>query len=160
MPPAPSSTRTLPRVRRLLGGGSVARWVIATAVCRQARYFQSIRPTFTVLEPGRVGVRLVKRRAVTNHLGTVHAIAMCNAAELAGGTLVELTLPDELRWIPVGMTVTYDKLAKTDLVVTAELSPDALAAPGDVVVPVVARDTAGQAVFTAQITMRLSARAR
>ena len=30
-----------------------------------------------------VGTKQLKRRAVTNHIGTIHAIAMCNLAELA-----------------------------------------------------------------------------
>ena len=57
-------------------------------------------------------VFMKKRRAVTNHLKTVHAIAMCNMAELAGGLMTEVSLPQGKRWIPSGMTVKYLKRLK------------------------------------------------
>ena len=60
-----------------------------------------------------------KHRAVLNHLGTVHAIAMCNMAELAGGTMTDATVPKTHRWIPKGMQVEYVKKATTDLVAIA-----------------------------------------
>lgn len=50
-----------------------------------------------------------------NHIGTVHAIAMCNMAELAGGTMTEVTVPSTHRWIPKGMTVEYLKRQKQTL---------------------------------------------
>lgn len=34
---------------------------------------------------------------------------MCNMAELAGGTMTEVTVPSTHRWIPKGMTVEYLK---------------------------------------------------
>jgi hypothetical protein len=37
---------------------------------------------------------------VYNHLGAVHAIASCNAAEVAMGMLMEATVPRSHRWIP------------------------------------------------------------
>ena len=110
---------TLLTMRNRLGDGPLARWVLSTAVCWTAPYFRTIRPTFLTLEPGCVEVWLPKRWGVQNHLGTVHAIAMCNAAELAGGTCVELSLPPSMRWIPVRMEVHYQKMAKTSLRATA-----------------------------------------
>src|SRR3546814_8551637 len=38
---------------------------------------------------------------------SVHAIALCNAAELAGGMMTEVSIPSGARWIPKGMTVEY-----------------------------------------------------
>ena len=148
------------RARERLGDGPVARWLIATAICFKAPYFWSIRPSFLRLEPGRVEVWVPKRRAVTNHIGTVHAIAMCNAAELAGGSCVEMSIAPHLRWIPVGMEVEYQKLAQTSLKAVAVIDPDALVEPGDVGVPVTLTDTRGQQVFVARIRMRLSERRR
>ena len=58
-----------------LGGSAPGRWLFTRAVCWTAPYFGSIRPMFEVLEPGYCKVSMRKRRSVTNHIGTVHAIA-------------------------------------------------------------------------------------
>ncbi len=82
-------------------------------VCNRAPYFGSISPTFTALDAGYAEVTIKNRRAVRNHIGTVHAIAMCNMAELAGGTMTEVSIPRSMRWIPSGMQVDYIKKAVT-----------------------------------------------
>ena len=98
-----------------------------------------------------------KRRAVLNHFGTVHAIAMCNMAELTGGTVVDATIPVTHRWIPKGMTVEYLKKAVTNLRAMAELEPiPSLEGTVDLPVTVNVVDTGDQTVFRAVITMRVS----
>lgn len=89
--------------------------IFSRIVCFQAPYFGTIRPLVTELGPGKCVIKMKKRRAVTNHLGTVHAIAMCNIVELAGGMGMDVSIPDNYRWIPSGMSVEYLALAKTDL---------------------------------------------
>ncbi|MEV6490459.1 DUF4442 domain-containing protein [Actinoplanes sp. NPDC051633] len=61
----------------------MGRRVFSLAVTRRAPYFRTVRPLFVDLAPGRGEVRARNRRAVHNHLGTFHAIACCNLAELA-----------------------------------------------------------------------------
>ncbi len=100
-----------------------------------------------------------KRRAVLNHIGTVHAVAMCNLAELAGGTMTEVTVPATHRWIPKGMTVKYLKMAKTDLVAIATpRSKIDWSVDGDFDVDVVVRDQHAEPVFEAVITMWVALR--
>ena len=100
-----------------------------------------------------------KRRAVLNHIGTIHAIAMCNMAELAAGTMTEVTIPGTHRWIPSGMTVEYLNKAESDLRAVAELDPiPAFVARADSPVTVNILDVNGQAVFRAVITMFISPR--
>ena len=130
-------------------------WLFSRAVCFVAPYFSSIRPHITEVKPGKVVVYLRKRRAVENHLKTVHAIAMCNMAELAGGMMTDVSVPPGARWIPSGMTVRYIAKAKTDLIGTADGSGIDWTQPGDITVPVSVRDTAGTEVFHATITMNV-----
>jgi uncharacterized protein (TIGR00369 family) len=139
------------RVRRLPGGTHL----FTRAVELKAPYFGSIGARVEELAPGRARVTMRKRRAVENHLRTVHAIAMCNMAELAGGLMTEVSIPSGARWIPAGMTVQYIKKAKTDLTAVADGAAVTWTAEGNVVVPVHVYDTGGVEVFRADISMNL-----
>ncbi len=129
-------------------------------VSLQAPYFGSIAPVFERLEPGFVEVSMKNRRAVHNHLGTVHAIAMCNLCEAAAGILIEATLPKTLRWIPRGMTTRYLKKAETDLRARCHMETPAADFSGDVTLPVQVFDARGQVVMEVDITMYVSLRKR
>ncbi len=135
------------------------KWAFTRLVCWKAPYFGSIRPAFTDLRPGFCEVHMKKRRRVLNHIGTVHAIAMCNMAELAGGTMTEVTVPSDYRWIPKGMTVEYLAKAETDLKAVAKIDPiPAFAEAAELPVTVTVTDAASKPVFRAVITMWVSPR--
>jgi acyl-coenzyme A thioesterase PaaI-like protein len=142
------------RFARLPGG----RRLFSFIVSRKAPYFATIRPLIEELREGHCRVSMRKRRAVHNHIGTVHAIACCNLCEIAAGTMIEASLPRHLRWIPKGMTVRYLRKAETDLHAVVELPMAVLSRPGDVVMPVQVRDRTGQVVVEADITMYVSER--
>ena len=104
-------------------GSTVGTRAFSLAFGQKAPYFASIRPRFTVLEPNRAELVIPKRRAVHNHIGTVHAIALCNGLEAAMGALAEVTIPADRRWIPKGMDVAYTAKATSDITCTAETDP-------------------------------------
>jgi len=96
---------------------------------------------------------------VHNHIGTVHAIAMCNAAELAGGLATDVTIAPDQRWIPKGMSVRYLKKARGTLTATARVeAPPADAPAQEAHALVEVRDAANEVVFDADITMWVSPR--
>lgn len=132
----------------------LGRQLFSKAVCLKAPYFASIRPRVDKLRPGYGEVSIRNRRAVHNHLGTVHAIAMCNMAELAGGLTTDVTVPTSHRWIPKGMEVAYLKKAETDLIATAQATPpndwqDGMELPVNVEI----KDTHNQVVARMTIAM-------
>lgn len=135
-------------------------WLFGFLVCRKAPFFASIAPRITALRIGQGEATMRHRRVVTNHIGTVHAIALCNLAELIGGLMTDVSIPASMRWIPKGMTVEYLKKAVGTMRATATpaiqpvASEEGYALPVDVVI----RDPAGDAVFRAQITMWVSPR--
>jgi acyl-coenzyme A thioesterase PaaI-like protein len=107
------------------------------------------------MEPGHAEVTIPNWPLVHNHLKTVHAIASCNAAEMAMGMLMEATVPTTHRWIPKAMTVQYLQKATTSLRATARIEVpdfDALTEGVDVVVPVSVTDRHGIEVVHADIT--------
>ncbi len=75
---------------------------------------------FTEVRPHHAELVVPDRRRVHNHLGTVHAIALCNGLEAAMGALAEVTIPADKRWIPQGMTVAYTAKATSDITCIAE----------------------------------------
>jgi len=144
---------------RLLGRTAAGRWTFTRIICAKAPYFASIKPLIEELAPGHCVVTLRDRRRVRNHIGTVHAIAMCNAAELAGGLATDVAIAPSQRWIPKGMSVRYLKKARGTLTATAhvEVPPaDAPAREAHAIVEV--RDAANEVVFDANITMWISPR--
>ena len=110
--------------------------VFSLLFAQKAPYFASIRPRFTVIEPNRAELVIPKRRRVHNHLGTVHAIALCNGLEAAMGALAEATIPADKRWIPKGMEVAYTAKATSDITCVAETDPEQWAGEGDLPVRV------------------------
>ena len=118
-------------------GGTLGKRVFSFAFAQKAPYFASIRPRFTVVEPNHVELVIPKRRGVQNHIGTVHAIALCNGLESAMGALAEVTIPSGKRWIPKGMEVAYTAKATSDITCIAETEQAQWdAADGDLAVPV------------------------
>lgn len=87
---------------------------------RKAPYFGTIKPEVVELRPNFCEVRFGKRRAVENHIGTVHVIAICNGLEMAMGAVAEATVPSHRRWIPKGMDVQYTAKATSDIRCIAE----------------------------------------
>lgn len=123
--------------------------------CQIAPYFSTINPVMTALRPGFASVQVPFCREITNHLHSVHAIALCNAAELAAGMMTDVSIPTGARWIPKAMQVNYLAKAKTDVTAVADGSQIDWYSQGDLAVPVLITDAEGQEIFTASITMNI-----
>jgi acyl-coenzyme A thioesterase PaaI-like protein len=108
-----NTTSALPGGRRLF----------SALFARKAPYFTSIHPRFTELRPNHAELVIRERRSVRNHIGTIHAIALCNGLEAAMGALAEVTIPAHKRWIPQGMEVSYTAKADSDVTCIAETDP-------------------------------------
>lgn len=84
---------------------------------------------------------------------------MCNMAELAAGTMTDVTIPVTHRWIPKGMHVEYLGKADTGLKAIAVIDPLPDFGPAtDLPVSVSVLDETDQVVFRAVITMWVSPR--
>ena len=69
------------RLCRLPGGT----WLFSQVFGWRVPYSGSVRPHVRVLAPGHAEVEIPDRRANRQHLGSIHAIALLNAAEQASG---------------------------------------------------------------------------
>lgn len=150
-----SSSPTYKAWQKLSGkpGGSA---LFSAAMMARVPYFTSVMPHVHRMEPGYCEVTAPKWYGVYNHIGTFHAIAACNLAEVAMGMLMEATTPATHRWIPKGMSAQYLTKANTGLTATATLAEPvdfaALTEGTDVVVSIEIRDTTGTEVVHCDIT--------
>lgn len=115
-------------------------------------YFLSIPAGIESAEPGRATAKMRHLPWIRNHLGSVHAIALCNLAEMVMGVVAEATVPASHRWIPKGMTVEYTAIARGTMHAEAlldlpPLEPDGIEAP----VKIRVTNDEGTEVFTAEI---------
>lgn len=80
-----------------------------------APYSANIRPRVLHFSEGHLELSMKKRRALTNHMRTVHAVAMANLIELTASGAVQASIPKTSRWIPKGMKIEYLKKARSGL---------------------------------------------
>ncbi|MEP2784881.1 MAG: hotdog fold domain-containing protein [Pseudoruegeria sp.] len=133
----------------------LGRRVFSIYSARRAPYFRTIKPLVLNVEPNRCDIFIKKRRAVENHIGTVHVIAITNGLEMAMGFMAEASIPKNLRWIPKGMILDYTAKADSDITCTAEVAPENWET-GDLKVKVTARDTQNIVVVQGEITLWVS----
>lgn len=148
------------RLWRRLGGSAAGRRLFTRIVCFKAPYFASISPLLLRLEAGLCEAELRQRRRVQNHIGTVHAIALCNLAELCAGLVTDVSIPADMRWIPKDMTVRYLRKATGRITASARPATELRSSPEpyDATIAVTLTDDAGEAVASADIHMWLSPR--
>ncbi|HEY0480476.1 MAG TPA: hotdog fold domain-containing protein [Kofleriaceae bacterium] len=149
LPRFDGSRNLLRDVWNLLSGMPAGKRVFSRLVGRMAPYTGTIRATVTVLRAGYAEVQMPDRRAVRNHLDSVHAIALANLAELAGNVALMYSLPDDARFIVSGMDIEYTKKARGTITAIGETPIPRSAARARYDVPVVLRDAAGEEVARA-----------
>jgi acyl-coenzyme A thioesterase PaaI-like protein len=121
-----------------------------------ARYTGSMRATVLDLEPGHARVALPDRRAVRNHLASIHAVALTNLGELTTGLALTTTLPPTVRGIPVRLTIAYHKKARGTIMAECRCAPlPTLTEAADHAVTAQLRDEQGDVVAEVEAVWRL-----
>lgn len=155
MPASSPATRlrTLWRILAPLPGG---RWLFSRVFAWMVPYSGSVRPRVTHFEPGHVRVRMDDRRAVRNHLRSVHAIALANLGEAASGLALVGGLPPDARGILVGLEVDYHRKARGPLEAECRCTvPDVSGGPVEHTVRAHVRDATGEEVVTVRARWRV-----
>jgi acyl-coenzyme A thioesterase PaaI-like protein len=139
------------RLSALPGGG----WLFSKLLGWQVPYSGSVSPRVLLLDPGHARVRIRERRALRQHLGSVHAIALMNVAELASGLAMLGALPAGMRGIVTKISIEYFKKARGTLVAESRcvVAPDLAEGEYDFYSEV--QDAAGDLVARATVTWKL-----
>lgn len=141
------------RLSRLPFGKRLFSW----AVGRTAPYTGSVGGQFLEVRAGYARVELKDRRAVRNHLASIHAVALVNLAEMTSGVALMTALPAGVRGIVTGLSIEYLKKARGTLVATTTAhAPSTVTRTVTHHVTATIVDAAGDVVATCMVHWRLS----
>jgi acyl-coenzyme A thioesterase PaaI-like protein len=120
--------------------------VFSKLVGRAAPYTGTVDARITVLRPGYCEAQMADKKAVRNHLESIHAIALANLAEMCGNTALAYSLPDDARFIVSGMSIEYKKKARGTITAMADVPVPRSNQRASYEVPVSLRDASGEEV--------------
>ncbi len=125
--------------------------VFSKLVGRTAPYTGTIRARVVQLERGRARVQMKDRAGLRNHLGSVHAVALANLAEMVGNLALVYSMPDDARFIVAGMELDYVKKARGTIEGRCECPVPTDNARQEYLVPVTLHDPTGEVVVNATL---------
>jgi acyl-coenzyme A thioesterase PaaI-like protein len=146
MPSTPEATIRVQWDR--LGGSALGRKLFSLLLGRMVPYTGSIAARVEELGAGHAVVSLRDRRAVRNHLRSVHAVALLNLAEVTGGLALNYALPPDARAILKALSMEYHKKARGELTATCNTSPPETNEERECELETEIRDEEGEVVAT------------
>ncbi|MEE9351871.1 MAG: hotdog fold domain-containing protein [Thiotrichaceae bacterium] len=137
-------------------GRPVGQGIFNFLIGKMVPYTGTVKPRVRHLEPGFVRVEMKDRRAVRNHLKSVHAIALANLGEFASGVAMLTALPDSVKAIVTHLEIDYKKKARGTLTAEGRAEPpEVITEDVESIVHAVIRDAENDVVAVVAVTWRL-----
>lgn len=130
-------------------------WLFSQLFGFAVPYSGSVGPRIRVLERGHAVVEIPGRRSNRNHLGSVHAIALVNLAEITSGLAMTVGLPQSVRGIVTNLSMTYHKKARGTIRGVAHVTVPVVTEDIDFDVTAELFDRDGTLVATGNVRWRL-----
>lgn len=147
-----------PRLRRhwhRLSPTAAGRWLFSRVLGRVVPYTGTLGARIEVLEPGHCVVSLRERRAVRNHLRSVHAMALANLGEMVTGLALMNSLPEQARGILTAFEMDYRKKARGRLLAECRCAVPEDNRDREYLLDGEIRDAAGDVVAVARARWRI-----
>jgi acyl-coenzyme A thioesterase PaaI-like protein len=139
-------------------GSSFGRWLFSRGVGKYAPYTGTIGARIEALEPGRSEATMRDRKAIRNHLNSIHAVALANLTELTGSLSIIASMHPNTRMIPVRLETEYLKKARGTVIAEGSCEIPEPAFEGELHGKVVIRDGDGDEVARGRVTVLIGPR--
>lgn len=145
------------RMWNKFGHNAAGRKLFNFMLGRTVPYSGNIKAEVLTLGDGKVTIAMNDRRAVRNHLKSIHAIALANLGELASGMAMFSKIPNSTRAIVVDLDIKYLKKARGRLIATGTANPpNVVTEPTKSIVEAEIKDASGDIVATINVHWLLS----
>ncbi len=131
------------------------KWLFSRIIGFTVPYTGSIAANVAILEPGHGKITLRERRKVSNHLRSVHAIALANLSEMVTGLTLLNSLPDDARGILTGLQIQYHHKARGLLTAECDCEIPVDNSEREIQVTGEIKNEEGEVVATATATWRI-----
>lgn len=99
-----------------LGHNKIGRWIFNHIIPFVNPYTGSLKASVVELSKGHSRIHLRDRRALRNHLNSIHAIALTNLGEFTSGLALISLFKENMRGIPIEIKINFIKKARGTLI--------------------------------------------
>ena len=148
-------TKTLKKTWGILKDKPMGKAIFSRMIGFLVPYTGTLGAQVDELAYGRAKIYLAHKRKVSNHLNSIHAVALINLAEMSSGLGLLFSLPDDARGILKGLSISYEKKAKGQVYSEVNFDPPKTNERTDFEITVNIKDASDTLCATAKALWRI-----